>query len=450
MNKAVIVVVIAAMTATFALPAGAEFVDDDGRPGERALEWLSNRGVIHGCNPPANSQSCPERQLSRVEAAKILVTLAQQEGFLAVSAPDVTDRFEDDDTIWQGRAAPYIDHLAAAGVVHGCDPPRNRRFCPRDPLQLGQVVKMVVRLFRLEAPDSYRSPWTDTAGQYFEEEARVAAFAGLVDSSSGVFAGHRTVTRAEFARLVVAVFEADLCSADPFTAGRVDRLQSTHPTIDFTAYVYDLRTGCAYAMNQRSRQQAASVFKVLVMGGTLLEAQRAGRSLSSREMALLRSMITESADSPVRELWRSFGGSPWFSRQGEIFELDETTVLGDRHGMWGRTRTSAYDQAQLLRQVLLGEGGVLEERYRKVAYDLMTSVVPSQRWGLSRGLPPGWTVALKNGFAGQITNSVGVAYDPSGEPAYVAAILTFGWPTWERGVAAVEEIGGWISDTLAD
>lgn len=444
------VVAVGAMTVSTAVPAAAEFVDDDGRPGERALEWLADRGVIHGCDPPDNRASCPDRELTRAEAAKILVLLGQQEGSLEDGPPAAIDHFEDDDTMWRGAAGFYADHLASAGVIHGCDPPHNRRFCPQDTLRRGHIVKMVVRLFDLEAPDSYTSPWTDTAGHYFEEEARVAAFAGIIDASSGVFDGYRSVTRAEFARLVVAVFEPDLCSADPFTAGRVAALQSAHPGIDFTAYVYDLRTGCAYAMDPGSRQQSASVFKVMVMGGTLLEAQRDGRALTPRESSLLRSMITESANSPVRDLWRSFGGPPWFSRQAELFGLDETTVLGDHHQIWGRTRTSAYDQAKLLRQVLLGEGGLMGERYREVAHDLMTSVVPSQRWGVSQGVPAGWTVALKNGFAGQIANSVGVVYDASGEPVYVAAILTFGWPTWERGVAAVEEIGGWISGAFAD
>lgn len=439
------------MTAVLSIPAAAiDFVDDDGRPGERALEWLAERGVIHGCDPPEHRSSCPERTVNRAEAAKILVGLAQQEGYLDDEPPAVVDRFVDGGSVWQGAAVPYIDRLAAAGVIHGCDPPVNRRFCPSDPLRRGQIVKMVVRLFELEAPESYRSPWTDTAGHFFEDEARVAAFTRIVDSSSGVFDGYQLVTRAEFARLVVSVFEPDLCSDDPFTADRVGRMEASHPGVDFTAYVYDLRTGCAHAMNPDSRQRSASVFKVMVLGGTLLEAQRDGRSLSSRERTLLRSMITESANAPVRELWRSFGGAPWFGRQADIFGLEETFVVGDHHQVWGRTRTSGYDQANLLRQVLLGEGDVLEGRYRAVAYDLMTSVVPSQRWGVSRGVPSGWTVAQKNGFAGQIANSVGVVYDPSGEPAYVAAILTFGWPSWELGVGAVEEIGGWISSTSTD
>src|SRR5690606_1998546 len=55
------------------LPAGATFIDDDGRPGEKALEWLAVRGVIDGCNPPHDDAACPARVLTRAEAAKILV-----------------------------------------------------------------------------------------------------------------------------------------------------------------------------------------------------------------------------------------------------------------------------------------------------------------------------------------------------------------------------------------
>ena len=126
---------------------------------------------------------------------------------------------------------------------------------------------------------------------------------------------------------------------------------------------------------------AASVFKVMVMAGTLLEAQKADRPVSEREMELLTPMITESTNSPVRSLWRSFGGSPWFSEQGEIFDLTETLVRGDDYSSWGGTRTSARDQVNLLRQVLLGEWGDLDAEYR---YAVVGH--PSRRylWILSR------------------------------------------------------------------
>src|SRR5690606_5137729 len=150
------------------------------------------------------------------------------------------------DEVWNGAAEPIVGHLADLGVVHGCDPPSNHRFCPYRPLLKGQIIKMAVRVFGLEAPSDFRSPWIDTGDQYFHEAARVAAYHRLVDSSDGIFDGYAEMTRGEFARVVVAVFEPDLCAENPFTADRVSALESNHPRISFTAYAYDFDTGCAY------------------------------------------------------------------------------------------------------------------------------------------------------------------------------------------------------------
>jgi beta-lactamase class A len=99
--------------------------------------------------------------------------------------------------------------------------------------------------------------------------------------------------------------------------------------------------------------------------------------------------------------------------------------------------------------VLLGQWGPLEEAYRSKAWDLMTSVVSSQTWGVTEGVPSGWTVAQKNGFAGHIANSVGFVRRPGGEDGYVIAVLSNGWSNWTRGVPAVDEISGWVSGRLA-
>jgi beta-lactamase class A len=202
-------------------------------------------------------------------------------------------------------------------------------------------------------------------------------------------------------------------------------------------------------MNPDERLRTASVFKVMVMAGTLLEAQRDGRSVSSWEWGQLVPMITESANNPVRALWRHFGASPWFGRQARLYGLTETTPVGDSGGVWGRTTTSAKDQADLLRQVLRGEWGPLQEAYRAQAWELMTSVVSSQTWGVTKGVPAGWEVAQKNGFAGHIANSVGFARQPGGDEGYVIAVLSNGWSDWQRGVPVVSEISGWVSGKLA-
>jgi beta-lactamase class A len=78
----------------------------------------------------------------------------------------------------------------------------------------------------------------------------------------------------------------------------------------------------------------------------------------------------------------------------------------------------------------------------------MTSVVSSQTWGVTEGVPSTWTVAQKNGFAGHIANSVGIVRQPSGNDAYVIAVLSNGWSDWHRGVPVVREISGWVSASL--
>jgi beta-lactamase class A len=442
--------VYAALTAP-ALAAGdlGPFVDDNGHPGEPYLEWLAERGIVAGCNPPANTRICPDRLLTRAEAAKIVVGIGRELGMLPPAPASLPDRFVDDDELWGGAVSRLANFLAYAGVVSGCDPPLNRRFCPADHLTRGQVAKLLVGALDLTAPDAYSSPWTDTAGRFYENPARVTAFHGMWDASSGLSSGGRPVSRAEFARAIVLAVGDDPCPPDPFTASREDSLERRYPGQSFTAYAYDTRTGCAYWMFPDERLRTASVFKVMVMAGTLHEAQDEARAVSEWEWDQLVPMITESANDPVRALWNHFGGSPWFRRQAARFGLAQTTTVGDSESGWGRTTTSAKDQGDLIRQVLLGDWGPLEAPYRDQAWDLMTSVVPGQTWGVTAGVPEGWVVAQKNGFAGHIANSVGFVRHPGGIDGYVVAVFSNGWSSWARGVPTVEEIAGWVAASLA-
>jgi hypothetical protein len=454
--RRLVAALLAALVVVPAFPAGASprnpglFVDDDGHPQEQAFEYLAMTGVVKGCNPPRNDRICPHHPLTRAEMAKMIVLIGQQQGTIGPLPAGRADRFGDDDEVWNGSAEPLIDLIAAEGIVHGCNPPANDRFCPLDGLTRAQTAKLVVNGLELTAPPSYLSPWTDTAGTWYHEVARVAAYHGLFDSSAGVFAGQEAVRRSDLAEVLVRAVGEDRCREDPFTAARGAGLAADYPGKKFTAYVYDEVSGCAYWLNPDHRQETASVFKVMVMAGTLLEAQLAGRPPSGWEWSQLEPMITESANEPVRALWNHFGGYPWFTEQAAIFGLSATTVSGDQQeAPWGRTLTSARDQADLLRQVLLGEWGPLEATGRSHAWELMTSVISSQRWGVTAGVPEGWVVAQKNGFAGDTTNSVGVVRGPGGEH-YVVVILTSGWPSWEQGVPAVERVSVWVASTFTE
>ncbi|MDQ1399341.1 MAG: hypothetical protein QOK20_1273, partial [Acidimicrobiaceae bacterium] len=241
------------------------------------------------------------------------------------------------------------------------------------------------------------------------------------------------------------------CAAtDPFTPALAADLAARWPGKHFSAQVFDERTGCQFDLHPELRLTTASVLKVEVMAGILLRAQSQGRPLSAQERSLIQPMITESHDAPTNVLWQSLGGAAGMTNLDHVFGMTGTTQIGPE---WGVTKTSASDQVRLLRQVLLGDFGPLGPSYRADAFGYMSSVTPSQRWGISSGLPAGWTFANKNGFAGSICcawriNSTGVVYSPSG-PAYTIAILSDGWPDQPSGIAAVETVSRAVAAKLA-
>ena len=117
---------------------------------------------------------------------------------------------------------------------------------------------------------------------------------------------------------IVAVDLDQVRCDNPFTSERLASLKRRYPNQSFTAYVYDTRSRCTFEMYPNARLRTASVFKVMVMAGTLLEAQEAGRPLTAWERSQLVPMITQSANEPVRALWRLRGFSMVRSPDGDI------------------------------------------------------------------------------------------------------------------------------------
>ena len=106
------------------------------------------------------------------------------------------------------------------------------------------------------------------------------------------------------------------------------------------------------------------------------------------------------------------------------------------------------DQIALLRE-LVQPGALLTAADRSYALSLMENVTPSQRWGVSGGVPAGVTVALKNGWLPldssdtdwQI-NSVGWISGRGRD--YLMAVLTTGNPTEQYGISTIDGLAGII------
>ena len=158
--------------------------------------------------------------------------------------------------------------------------------------------------------------------------------------------------------------------------------------------MFDARTRCEYLYRPERRLTTASVFKVQIMAGVLLRAQQQGRGLTAWERGHLFPMMSVSSDPDANTLWSYLGGVAGMQALDRAFGLPETAP----NQVWGLTVTSARDRTRLVRQILHGEYGPLTAPYRALARYYMHHITPSQHWGISAGLPSGWSVALKNGF----------------------------------------------------
>lgn len=437
---------VPSFSAVWAIPATASpppgrFIDDNGHEGDRYLELLAETGAISRCGP---ALACPDHLLTRAETAVMVWRLASSRGLLAPASSG--DIFVDNDGLWDREAEAAIEALAAVEIVRGCDPIHDW-FCPLRAITRGEGMSILVRALKLEAPAGFPDTLRDTAGRFYQETAKVADYLELVDISTGDYRGESSMTRAEFAMALLRAFGEDPCRADPFTDARAAALATQFPHQRFAAYAWDEETGCVYALHPDARLPTASVFKVMVMAGTLLEAQNQRRAVSGQELGWLRPMISISANGPVRSLWSHFGGAPWFNEQASNFGLTETTIVGDYESVWGRTQTSARDQVDLLRQLLFEEWGPLGPTASEEAWSLMADIDLSQRWGVGTFAPTGATVAQKNGFAGVTANSVGAVRLADGR-GYALAVLSTGWSDWHYGVYAVDTIADWVHQSL--
>jgi hypothetical protein len=438
----VAVAIVAIGLPAMATPSGV-FTDDDGLPSEQHFEHLFEIGVVQGCG---GTQSCPQQTISRAEAAAMVFRMVDAVTAGTPVTEPTANTFTDDDNLWDGAAEPYIEGLVAAGVVNGCDP-GSLLFCPLRQMSRGEAIAVLFRAFHLTMPVGDANPFIDVGGVYYEEAVRAGVAAGLLDFSTKMFRGELPINRGEFVMWLTGAAGLEVCRDNPFTEGRRAALAAEFPGQRFTAFAWDAETGCSYSLNPDNRQPTASVFKVMVMAGTLLEAQLAGRSVSGQELAWLRPMISVSANEPVRSLWSHFGGAPWFNVQADAFGLDETIIVGDYETVWGRTSTSARDQVDLLRQILFRDFGPFDETSQNLAWELMTDIDPGQQWGVGTYAPPESIVGQKNGFAGVTANSVGAVVLPSGR-GYALAVLSTGWGNWPNGVPAVDTIAGWVHETL--
>ena len=250
------------------------------------------------------------------------------------------------------------------------------------------------------------------------------------------------------ALLPAAPASAAAC-ADVFPVSFADAVARSHPGQRVTASVVDTRTGCAYDLHPGLRLTTASVIKAGVLGAVLLKAQDEGRGLSEWERARIRPMIQLSHNNPyVSDLYARVGGVGGMDRADRRWGATGTR----NSAAYGATWTTARDRTRISLAMLHG-GGPLRPDGRAEAWRYMSSVHPTQRWGITAGVPGGWSVALKNGFYpmrayGWRAGSTGfVRQGASG--GYAITVLTDGGSSQVQGIRLVETVSRRVAQVLA-
>ncbi|MCW2679613.1 MAG: secreted protein [Frankiales bacterium] len=267
----------------------------------------------------------------------------------------------------------------------------------------------------------------------------------------------RSVLRRQGAVLAAALLLLPLAAtpaqaatcADVFPASFAEALGRDFPAQRVTAAVTDTRTGCSYDLHPGLRITTASVIKAGVLGAVLLKAQDGRRGLTAWERARIRPMIEYSHNNPyVSDLYGHVGGVSGMDRADRRWGATGTS----NSASYGATWTTARDRTRISLHMLHG-GGALAAGGRSEAWQYMRSVHPTQRWGISAGVPSGWGVALKNGFYpmrgyGWRVGSTGfVRQGTSG--GYAFTVLTDGGSSQVQGMRLVEAVSRRVAARLA-
>ena len=233
---------------------------------------------------------------------------------------------------------------------------------------------------------------------------------------------------------------------DPFGTAAASYLSGRAGTV--LAAVYDLRTGRSWHLGQGPPQAEASIVKLDVLETLLAErAQGDGTGLSASDRTLAGQMIENSDNDAATSLWYAVGGAAsirsFNARAGLTHTAPSSCVVcpGFAWPGWGLTTTTPDDQIALLRQ-LVTPSSVLPRAAREYALSLMEDVTPSQRWGVSGGVPAQVTVALKNGWlplhgTGSDWQINSVGWISGGGRNYLMAVLSTGNPSEQYGIDTI-------------
>jgi len=181
------------------------FSDDDDSVFEADIEWLADKGITIGCNPPVNDMFCPNDPTTR----------GQMAAFFHRALEDVIDVDIDNVIVFTDTGtsvfATDIEWLSAAGITKGCNPPANDMYCPAGSVTRGQMAAFIRRAFGdlIPTPAPSGLVFTDTVGNVFASDIQWLADTGITKGcGTDTFCPDELVTRGQMAAFFRRAFTA--------------------------------------------------------------------------------------------------------------------------------------------------------------------------------------------------------------------------------------------------
>jgi hypothetical protein len=275
---------------------------------------------------------------------------------------------------------------------------------------------------------------------------------------------------------------AAVASSDSPLRGILDYLHTRQGVAQIA--LFDKVTGQTYLLSDgTATQYTASIVKADILAKWLAGYQSQPGTIPSNIpysiQYLMKAMITMSDNVAATSLFYFGGGCADLTKFNLSIPTQNTTVgcESPTYYGWGNTTTSATDQMDIVR-TLAYDNTTLTTGARDYGLNLMESIIPTQRWGVTcgpRGTAcegpnytdpvPGVTVALKNGWKYVPTctkqdescpwqvNSMG--WVQGKDRNYVLAVLTTDDPVgkgtygFDYGIATIQGVSQRIWDNLA-
>jgi hypothetical protein len=191
--------------------------------------------------------------------------------------------------------------------------------------------------------------------------------------------------------------------------------------------------GRLHGYRVRAEAPSASLLKAMALVAYLNHRAVRNRDLRDADRRLLGPMIRRSDNAAAGAVLRTVGAR-------RLYHLAERARMKDfsfAWPIWGNSTTSARDQARFFYAI----DRLVVRRHRRYTLRLLANIVPSQRWGIPRVRPSGWSIHFKGGWGsgtGLVTHQSALLR--SGPRRIALSVLTRWNPSHRYGTRTIRGV----------